>query len=88
MLVGKDKGWIIDNGVIKHTSGNITLNENGTITAASGNFKVSENGSLTATNANINGTVTSEKGKIGPWILNEYGLHGTSTSITEDGVAI
>ena len=88
LLVGKDKGWIIDNGVIKHTSGNITLNENGTITAASGNFIVAEDGAITAVNANINGTITSEKGKIGPWTLNEYGLHGTSTSITEDGVAV
>lgn len=59
LLVGKENGWVIDQGIIKHTSGNVTLNEDGSISAANGNFIVTKDGNLFAKNANVSGIVVA-----------------------------
>ena len=59
LLVGKENGWVIDQGIIKHTSGNVTLNEDGSISAANGNFIVTKSGNLIAKNADISGAISA-----------------------------
>lgn len=41
-------GWIIDNGVITHTSGKLSLTKEGTIVSSNGKFKVDAEGNLYA----------------------------------------
>ncbi len=54
LLLGSGmSGWIMDEGVIKHTSGNITLTAAGVIETASGRYKVDANGKLWAVEADI-----------------------------------
>lgn len=49
LLLGTGKeGWIMDEGVIKHTSGKISLNASGQITAGDGVFTVDKDGNMTA----------------------------------------
>ncbi len=49
LLLGTGKeGWIMDEGVIKHTSGKISLNASGQITAGNGVFTVDKDGNMTA----------------------------------------
>lgn len=53
-FAGEDgRGWVFDEGVIRHTSGNITLTAAGIIETASGRYKVDENGKLWAIEADI-----------------------------------
>ena len=50
---------MIDQGIIKHTSGNVTLNEDGSISAANGNFIITKSGNLIAKNADISGSISA-----------------------------
>ncbi len=61
LLVGKENGWVIDQGVIKHNSGKVSLNSDGSISASNGKFIVDNEGNLSATNANIGGIVAADK---------------------------
>ena len=78
LLVGANaEGWIIDEGIIKHTSGNISLTKNGEISAGTGKFSVSKTGDLKA-----------PSGKIGNWEITTTGLVGKdieTESTTETG---
>lgn len=78
LLVGANaEGWIIDEGIIKHTSGNISLTKNGEISAGTGKFSVSKTGDLNA-----------PSGKIGNWEITTTGLVGKdieTESTTETG---
>lgn len=78
LLVGKNaEGWIIDEGIIKHTSGNISLTKNGEISAGTGKFSVSKIGDLNA-----------PSGRIGNWEITTTGLVGKdieTESTTETG---
>lgn len=78
LLVGANaEGWIIDEGIIKHTSDAISLKKNGEINAGDGTFSVSKEGILTATS-----------GKIGNWEITTTGLVGKdieTESTTETG---
>lgn len=78
LLVGKNaEGWIIDEGIIKHTSGNISLTKNGEISAGTGKFSVSKIGDLNA-----------PSGRIGNWEITTTGLVGQdieTESTTETG---
>lgn len=47
------EGWVIDNGVIYHTSGQISLSADGSIITQNGKFKVDENGVLHCKEAQI-----------------------------------
>ena len=78
LLVGANaEGWIIDEGIIKHTSGNISLTKNGEISAGTGKFSVSKTGDLNA-----------PSGRIGNWEITTTGLVGQdieTESTTETG---
>lgn len=78
LLVGANaEGWIIDEGIIKHTSGNISLTKNGEISAGTGKFSVSKIGDLNA-----------PSGRIGNWEITTTGLVGKdieTESTTETG---
>ena len=78
LLVGANaEGWIIDEGIIKHTSGNISLTKNGEISAGTGKFSVSKIGDLNA-----------PRGRIGNWEITTTGLVGQdieTESTTETG---
>lgn len=54
------KGWVIDNGVIYHTSGQISLSADGSIITQNGKLKVDENGVLHCKEANIDNSILTD----------------------------
>lgn len=55
-------GWIIDGGVIYHSSGKIALNADGSITTQNGKFSVDTEGHVYAEDVDIAGTVNATSG--------------------------
>lgn len=45
-------------------------------------FSIANNGLLTSTNADITGKVTATSGKIGPWVIDSYGISIADSSFT------
>lgn len=58
--VGEGEGWIIDGGVIRHTSGKIKFESNGSLETSNGKFKVDADGNLTAKSGTFSGYLISE----------------------------
>ena len=74
MFVGdEDDGWVMDGGVLYHTSGTISLASDGSIVASGGNFEVDADGNLTASNATITGEIHAESGEIGNFAISDSG---------------
>lgn len=72
----EDEGWILDGGVLYHTSGTISLASDGSITASGGNFKVDADGNLTASSATVTGEINATSGKIAGFTISDSWLKG------------
>jgi hypothetical protein len=59
-----------------HLEGYTTVNDG---------FSIDLEGNMTCNNANVNGTINSEKGSIGGWTINNNGLTNGTVVIKNDG---
>lgn len=56
LFAGEDgNGWIMENGVIRHTSGKVSLAADGSIIASNGNFKLDAEGNMIANSGTFAG---------------------------------
>ena len=61
LLLGTGKeGWVMDEGVIKHTSGKISLTADGQIVAGGNKFSVDKNGNMVATSGTFGNLTIGE----------------------------
>lgn len=78
---GTDKSVLVCTGTnsAKAVGGSSAIN--GWCFTAGSKFGVTTNGDLYASNANISGTITSEKGSIGGFTISQYNIEGTNVGL-------
>ena len=73
-------GWILDEGILYHTSGKIRLDSDGSIKTSNGNFVVDADGNMTAKTGTFQGTVSGSAAKIGNFSLSDGWLSSVYTN--------
>lgn len=75
---GTDKSVLMSTGTTENKTVGGSSAISGWCFTAGSKFGVTTNGDLYASNANISGTITSEKGSIGGFTISQYNIKGTN----------
>lgn len=75
LLLGSGRsGWIMDEGVIKHTSGSIELAADGSIKTSNGKFQVTKEGTVKAIDGEFAGRIVASQTQIAGFKISGNGL--------------
>ena len=75
LLLGSGRsGWIMDEGVIKHTSGSIELAADGSIKTSNGKFQVTKEGTVKAIDGEFAGRIVAAQTQIAGFKISGNGL--------------